>query len=176
MFQIVLAIHAVLCFILVALVLLQEGKDIGAAFGAGGSNTLFGASGIDKPIVRATTFVAILFMITSIILVNLYTHAGESAAAKPSALPEELKRLNQAVQVEEKAAEKGAEKAAQQPQPQPAPEAQSAPAPAAQSAPAPVAPAAEQKAVEQPAAKAPADAKNAGGKASAPASGGKKKK
>jgi len=103
MFQVILAIHIILCLIIVALVLLQEGKDIGAAFGAGGSNTLFGAAGIDKPIVRATTIVAILFMVTSIILVNQYSQIGKGVSTKEAPLPEELQRVNQAVQVEQEA-------------------------------------------------------------------------
>ena len=98
MFQLILGIHAALCFVLVVLVLLQEGKDIGQAFGAGGANTLFGSAGIDKPIVRATTTVAVLFMITSIILVNLYSHVGTASAAKGPSLPEELQRLAPAAQ------------------------------------------------------------------------------
>ncbi|NMC63826.1 MAG: preprotein translocase subunit SecG [SAR324 cluster bacterium] len=110
MFQIILGIHIVLCLIIVALVLLQEGKDIGAAFGAGGSNTLFGAAGIDKPIVRATTIVAILFMITSIVLVNQYAKMGQGVSTKGAPLPEELQRVNQAIQVEQEA--KKAEKEA----------------------------------------------------------------
>lgn len=104
MFQIILAIHIILCFILVALVLLQEGKSIGAEFGAGGSNTLFGAAGIDKPIVRATTAIAVLFMITSILLVNGYAKLGQTAATKAAPLPEELQRINKVVQVENEAA------------------------------------------------------------------------
>ena len=104
MFFIVLAIHCVLCIILVLLVLLQEGKDIGASFGAGGSQSIFGASGIDKPIVRATTMVAVLFMITSILLVRLYSAPSVSIIPQSATgLPDELSRVNKAVQVEAEA-------------------------------------------------------------------------
>ena len=93
MFELVLGLHAALCFLLVVLVLLQEGKDIGQAFGAGGANTLFGSAGIDKPIVRATTTVAVLFMVTSIILVNLYSKLGTASATKGPTLPDALQKL-----------------------------------------------------------------------------------
>ena len=67
--------------------MLQQGKgaDLGAAFG-GGSNTLFGASGANNILLRVTTSLALLFMITSIILVNMYfNHARTSVgSAEPS--------------------------------------------------------------------------------------------
>lgn len=122
MFYTIFAIHLILCLVLVALILLQEGKDIGSAFGAGGANTLFGAAGIDKPIVRATTIVALLFMVTSMILVNLYSRQsmGVSSAAP---LPEELQRINKSVQMEAEAARaaKDAEKKTESAPPAPAP-------------------------------------------------------
>jgi preprotein translocase subunit SecG len=59
---------------LIGLVLIQQGKgaDMGAAFG-GGSNTLFGASGATAFITKLTTGIAVAFMVTSILLINLYT-------------------------------------------------------------------------------------------------------
>ncbi len=73
MFTFVLTIHFILCAALVGLVLIQQGKgaDMGAAFGAGSSNSLFGASGANNLVVKITTFVAIAFMVTSIALINL---------------------------------------------------------------------------------------------------------
>jgi len=48
---------------LTALVLLQQGKgaDVGAAFGSGSSNTIFGASGGAPFLTKLTTWLAILF-------------------------------------------------------------------------------------------------------------------
>ena len=48
---------------LTALVLLQQGKgaDVGAAFGSGSSNTIFGASGSAPFLTKLTTWLAILF-------------------------------------------------------------------------------------------------------------------
>ncbi len=47
MYQIVLMIHVLVAVVLIGLVLIQHGKgaDIGAAFGAGASNTVFGSQG-----------------------------------------------------------------------------------------------------------------------------------
>ena len=50
---------------LAALVLLQQGKgaDIGAAFGSGSANTLFGAQGTTSFITKATAWLAIGFFL-----------------------------------------------------------------------------------------------------------------
>src|SRR4051812_20139466 len=73
MFNVVLALHLFLCVVLIALVLLQQGKgaSAGAVFG-GSSNTLFGASGANTVLTKFTTGLAISFMITSVVLVRLY--------------------------------------------------------------------------------------------------------
>jgi preprotein translocase subunit SecG len=52
------------------IVLLQTGKgaDMGAAFGGGSSQTLFGSTGASTFLSKATTVAAIVFMITSLLL------------------------------------------------------------------------------------------------------------
>lgn len=89
MFYFILAIHVLLCFILIGLVLLQQGKgaDLGAALG-GGSNTLFGAGGATAFVVKATTVSAVLFMVTSILLIKYY-----GASVQPSAVGTAEERL-----------------------------------------------------------------------------------
>jgi preprotein translocase subunit SecG len=95
MFHVVLGIHIVLCFLLVILTLLQQGKgaDAGAALG-GSSNSLFGASGATSMIVKFTTGVAIAFFFTSIALIRLYNDkARESVGvttAKSSSILEQI--------------------------------------------------------------------------------------
>ena len=76
MFYFILSIHLLLCFSLIGLVMLQQGKgaDAGPALG-GNSNSLFGASGATAFVVKATTACAVLFMITSILLVKHYKSA-----------------------------------------------------------------------------------------------------
>lgn len=70
MSALIITIHVIVCVILIMVVLLQTGKgaDIGAAFGAGGSQTLFGASGGATVLSKATTVAAIIFMLTSLTL------------------------------------------------------------------------------------------------------------
>ena len=64
-------IHIVVSLALILIVLLQTGKgaDMGAAFGGGSSQTLFGSSGASTFLSRLTTWAAIIFMITSMGLV-----------------------------------------------------------------------------------------------------------
>lgn len=63
-------IHIFVCFFLIIVVLLQSGKsgDIAAAFGGMGSQTAFGPRGAATALSKATTWSAIIFMLTSITL------------------------------------------------------------------------------------------------------------
>jgi len=63
-------VHVFVCFFLIIVVLLQSGKsgDIAAAFGGQGSQTAFGPRGAATVLTRATTWCAIIFMLTSISL------------------------------------------------------------------------------------------------------------
>ena len=64
------AIHILVCFFLIIVVLLQSGKsgDIAAAFGGMGSQTAFGPRGAATALSKATAWSAELFMVTSITL------------------------------------------------------------------------------------------------------------
>jgi preprotein translocase subunit SecG len=66
----IVVIHVIVCFFLIAVVLLQSGKsgDLAAAFGGQGSQTAFGPRGAASVLSRATTWSAIIFMLTSITL------------------------------------------------------------------------------------------------------------
>jgi preprotein translocase subunit SecG len=63
-------VHVIVCLFLIAVVLLQSGKsgDLAAAFGGQGSQTAFGPRGAATALTKATTFSAIIFMVTSITL------------------------------------------------------------------------------------------------------------
>ena len=63
-------IHVMVCAFLIAVVLLQSGKsaDIAAAFGGMGSQTAFGTRTAATVLTKATTYAAIIFMVTSITL------------------------------------------------------------------------------------------------------------
>lgn len=67
--------HVLICLALVMIVLLQTGKgaDMGAAFGGGSSQTLFGSTGASTFLTKSTTMVAIAFMLTSLGLAYIST-------------------------------------------------------------------------------------------------------
>src|SRR5271156_2424209 len=63
-------VHIIVCLFLIIVVLLQSGQsgDIAAAFGGMGSQTAFGPRGAATALSKATTWSAIIFMVTSITL------------------------------------------------------------------------------------------------------------
>ena len=82
---ILIVIHVVVCIALIMIVLLQTGKgaDMGAAFGGGSSQTLFGSTGASTFLSKATTGAAIIFMLTSLLLAYMSTkHTGDSIMNK----------------------------------------------------------------------------------------------
>ncbi len=96
MLTIIAVIHVVICIGLILIVLLQTGRgsEIGAAFGGGSSQTLFGSSGSSKFMTKLTTITVVVFMVTSLILAYFYSHrealikatpaqSGETMPAKP---------------------------------------------------------------------------------------------
>jgi preprotein translocase subunit SecG len=64
-------LHVLLCLLLILVVLLQSGKaaDLAGAFGGAGSQTAFGPRGAANFLTRATTWCAVMFMVTSMTLV-----------------------------------------------------------------------------------------------------------
>ena len=71
-------VHIIVCFFLIGVVLLQSGKsgDIAAAFGGQGSQTAFGPRGAATALTKATTWSAIIFMVTSVTLSIAATRGG----------------------------------------------------------------------------------------------------
>ena len=86
---ILIIIHIVVCIALIMIVLLQTGKgaDMGAAFGGGSSQTLFGSTGASTFLSKATTGAAIIFMLTSLLLAYLSTQrtGGDSIMNREAA-------------------------------------------------------------------------------------------
>jgi preprotein translocase subunit SecG len=66
-------VHVLACFFLIAVVLLQQGKgqDLASAFGGGGTPPAFGPRGSATVLSRATTILAGVFMVTSLALTLL---------------------------------------------------------------------------------------------------------
>jgi len=86
MFTVLLVIYLLAAVGIIGLVLIQQGKgaDMGASFGAGASNTVFGASGSGNFLTRMTAIFAIVFFIFSLVLGNMSTHKTESQWVDPS--------------------------------------------------------------------------------------------
>ena len=74
-------IQVLVAIALVLIVLLQTGRgsEIGAAFGSGASQTLFGSSGTSGFMTRLTTIVVVVFMLSSLLLAYMYSRAGEAS-------------------------------------------------------------------------------------------------
>jgi preprotein translocase subunit SecG len=70
-YPVLVTLHILICFLLVIVVLLQSGKaaDLAGAFGGAGSQTAFGPRGAATFLSKATTWCAIMFMVTSMTMV-----------------------------------------------------------------------------------------------------------
>ena len=65
--QIILVVHLLVALAIIGLIMLQQGKgaEMGASFGAGASQTLFGSDGSGNVLTRATSWLVVLFFATS---------------------------------------------------------------------------------------------------------------
>lgn len=86
-------VHVIVCIALIMIVLLQTGKgaDMGASFGGGGSQTLFGSTGASTFLGKATTIAAIVFMLTSLVLAYVSSHRTGTSVMDDVAVPIEEK-------------------------------------------------------------------------------------
>jgi preprotein translocase subunit SecG len=77
MWGILTFLHVLVCVLMIMIILLQKGKgaEMGAAFGGGYSQTLFGSAGPIGFLNKLTTVVAIFFMLTSLLLAFLAGNA-----------------------------------------------------------------------------------------------------
>lgn len=80
----ILVLHFVICIFLIVAILLQAGKgaDMGAAFGAGSSQTLFGARGAATFLQKVTAIAAMLFLVTSISLAAVHKSRSIAGGGK----------------------------------------------------------------------------------------------
>src|SRR5436305_12861224 len=106
MITLITIVHVFVCLFLVIVVLLQSGQsgDIAAAFGGTGSQTAFGPRGAATILTKATTWCAVIFMVTSITLSILTSrkcvpgsvfHNYETAPAKIGTTPVPAKPAQQ---------------------------------------------------------------------------------
>jgi preprotein translocase subunit SecG len=85
-------LHVIVCVALIMIVLLQTGKgaDMGAAFGGGSSQTLFGSTGASTFLSKATTAAAVIFMVTSLALAYISSHRTGDSIMTDTPTPVEL--------------------------------------------------------------------------------------
>ena len=76
MYDMLLVVYLIVSIILVGFVLIQQGKGagMGASFGSGASNTVFGAGGSGNFMTRTTGILATIFFVLSLVLGNLSSH------------------------------------------------------------------------------------------------------
>lgn len=69
-FSLLLTVHILVALGIIGLVLMQHGKgaDMGAAFGSGGSGSLFGATGSANFLSRTTAVLATVFFVCTLML------------------------------------------------------------------------------------------------------------
>lgn len=86
-------VHVAVCLFLIIVVLLQSGQsgDVAAAFGGMGSQTAFGPRGAATALSKATTWSAIIFMVTSITLSIFASRRGVSNSVLQGLKPSQNK-------------------------------------------------------------------------------------
>ncbi len=97
MYTATVILHLIVCFLMIAAILLQAGKgaEIGAAFG-GSSQTVFGSRGPGTFLSKVTVAAAVIFMLTSLSLallskqenaasvIDVPATSGEPASSAPA--------------------------------------------------------------------------------------------
>ena len=78
LFKLLITIHVLVCLALIIVVLLQSSKGGGlaGAFGGGGGQTMFGGQETATFLSKTTTYLAVLFMILSLLLAFLSARQG----------------------------------------------------------------------------------------------------
>ena len=90
MHTVLLIVHILVAAALIGLILIQQGKgaDMGAAFGSGASNTVFGSRGSASFLTRTTAVLAILFFGLTGLLAFSSTHKKEITSATQLVAPQ----------------------------------------------------------------------------------------
>lgn len=82
--KLIIVVHLLTALSVIGLILLQQGKgaDMGASFGSGASQTVFGAGGGGNVLTRATAILAAIFFATSLGL-SIYAKQHANAVTDP---------------------------------------------------------------------------------------------
>lgn len=89
--QIVLVVHLAVSLAIIGLIMIQQGKgaDMGASFGAGASQTLFGSGGSGNVLSRTTAWVVAIFFATSFGLAVIATQQAAPVDDLGLSIPEQ---------------------------------------------------------------------------------------
>ena len=82
MYSVLLSLYLIVSILLIGLILLQHGKgaSMGASFGAGASNTVYGSVGSGNSLTHSTAVLATLFFLISLGLTALYARQDNGGA------------------------------------------------------------------------------------------------
>ncbi len=80
MYQLILMLHVLIACAVIGLVLIQHGKgaDIGAGFGSGASNTVFGSQGTGSFLFKLTGGLVLAFFVTSLSLSYMVSRQSQT--------------------------------------------------------------------------------------------------
>ncbi len=92
-FFVLVTLHVVICGLLIAVIMLQSGEaaDLAGAFGGAGSQTAFGPRGAATFLSKATTWCAIMFMLTSMALTM---HQNSNLASTGSSVLQQFSKTS----------------------------------------------------------------------------------
>lgn len=91
--QMILIAHLLIALAIIGLIMLQQGKgaEMGASFGSGGSQTLFGSDGSTNVLTRSTAILVTAFFVTSFALaIVAKNQAGNTEELDIPVLTEQL--------------------------------------------------------------------------------------
>ena len=88
-YYLLVAVYVLVCLFLLVSILLQQGRagDIASAFGGSSSQTVFGARSGATMLTRATTVLAVLFMIGAIALGIVWQRRGGASVVSGKSAP-----------------------------------------------------------------------------------------
>ena len=91
-------LHVVICGLLIVVIMLQSGEaaDLAGAFGGAGSQTAFGPRGAATFLSKATTWCAIMFMLTSMALTM---HQNSSVGVGGSSVLQQFSKTSKSAPV-----------------------------------------------------------------------------
>jgi preprotein translocase subunit SecG len=92
---VLVTLHVIICALLIVVIMLQSGEaaDLAGAFGGAGSQTAFGPRGAATFLSKATTWCAIMFMLTSMALTM---HQNSTSASTGSSVLQQFSKTSKA--------------------------------------------------------------------------------